>query len=1186
MSIIFIQREMDSKQSSLKTCAVEDNFDSAVDSGEYDMFMGIYELSVTLGHYHPNIHQIMRVLDKSKTSTNDSMEVVLLNDIRLRFEDLQEGEDTEEKPLHEAEQHVFLYLCKELSNMEPDERERMKYIKFCCELFDEDRSKDMGLEETLSFRLRCVDRLHINIQKIMARLDASTDEESNVEVHVNGHLDLSASVTDALNFNGNAAEDASVVVPSDVQREMPVDFPLDIPVGTRLSVTDDPDELPVRDDGDIPLNAAREVSVAIPVNDIVAIPLDIPMEIALDIPVGQQSNAAQEIVRESHGNKDDLAWEHLKQTQHLISEFIRNMTTMVKGGPRTDSDQVQKFPQERPEDLSFLDDGLEDISSGLSHTACDVPINTLPEADNSLSRLTAEKHNKKVTSIPPREKSKNEFKELFDCSDNLQAVRSLTVNMEQQTDLGFASKWQHQRHIFAAPRYIFKLFKSNPGYQWLSDDRNAPNFFEQLDQFYEVRAHKDNAPSTQISVSSILSRLKEFLRSMKKGLPKDITDSDWLNRLGRCQLTQLLTSEEREAYDTWRWQLRDRGGQELTDEDRYRDGLDGLLGSESPYLRRSALNSRLLLRYPHHQHSISESYLLLALGHVGYLYRSLKLKMQKLAKQGESNQALAEYIRAELSSFHEFHNEQLTSRGSLLRLFLRTRGYQQRFQLLLNLLLIVKNGKSRVVSLYNQLGQRVEREEVTVQKWLMIVSHQLLIKLNRWLLQGQLPELGCEEFFIVQSLALTTDKFWQERFQLAEAFSTFFDSRLSMLMISIGRNHMYSRLYLFSNIETIVSTIELHYRLLDVFQQLYQNGDQEPLYQLVSELHLDVCGKVLRCLNDYTPAPLTLFQNLHKYLLLSDVQFVSQLIELLEPVLEGPASFYDLEQLNYMISNMLPIRVPDLYVGETISEASKCWSRFVLHWKLPIHWIALLGESLEQYESVFPGLWKFHHAQYVLCERIMRQHWHFRQRTHLDNKCLEHVQCHFDKLIDILLDLMDVLKSYLLHDVLNEAFAEFKLAIQKARSIDEMLEANRIYLDAIKLGSFQMKTVKRCSDYLERVFSLILDLEGRQQKFYRLFQMYVDYACNDCYVGSILVNCLHDFRLSCQNTCDSLNQLEEEIYAAISDFLLSLHVAGYSSLRLLARKLDSQGFYESRKEVLGFVDTYAFLRMSKKCDAL
>ncbi|XP_002133185.3 uncharacterized protein t-Grip91 [Drosophila pseudoobscura] len=1143
---------MDKKQSSRKISA---------DNEEYDIFMGIYELGVTLGNYRPNVHQIFQVLAKSSkrnTSTNDSMEGVLLNDIRLRYEDLQEQSDAEGKFLHEAEQHIFMCLYKELVGIDTDERERMKYIELCCELFGEDRKKDMGFEESLSFRLKCIDRLHMNIEKITARLDAATDQESNVNVHSNEKFDLHADVADtvfgrtddaldyAVNFNGNDPVEASFEVPVNLQKEMPVDFPSDILIDTRIS-------LPIG----VNVNAPIEESVGAHVSVAVSVPID---------PVDHKTNGVQEIFREFQEKNEDLAWEHLKQTKVLASEFIQTMTIMGKVVPRTNTDQVQKCLQDTTEDLFSLSDDLEDISSGLSK------IYILTKERNSLSRLTVLNDNTKVPTVPPRQKSETDFEELHDYAENTTIVRPYTVNMEQKASSEFTSNLQHQRHIIAAPRYILKLFKSNP-----SMDLNAPNLFEQLDQFYEETEHKDNVLSEEMS--SILSRLKIYLRNIKKDLPKDITYSDWLTRVAKCQLTEILTSAERDA-----WQLRNRGGQELTDEDRYRDALDGLLGFESAHPRLSALNSRLPIRSPHHQHSISESYLLLALGHVGSLYRSLKLKVQELAQQGrtQSDQALAECIRGDLSSFHEFYNQQVNSRGSLLRLFLGTRGFQQRFQVLLNLIVNVQNSKSCVVSLYNQLAQTVDMAEAKVQNWLMIVSNHLLIKLNRWLRNGQLPESGCDEFFIVQNLALSTDRFWQERFQLAEAFSMFFDSRLSMLMISIGRHHMFSRIYLFSNIETFLSTTELHHRLLDVFQQFYQNRDQEPLFQLVSELHSDVCGKVMRCLYDYAPVPLDLFQNLHKYLLLRDMHFVRQLIELLEPVLEGEARFYDTKQLNFMMSNMLSIRVSDLYVGEANSEGSKCWSRFVLHWKLPIHWKALLGDSVKQYASVFPGLWKFHHAYYVLCERIMRQNWHFRKHILLDNNGLEHVQCHFDKLIDILFDLMDVLKSFLLHEVLDEAFAELKLALQKVRSIDEMLEANVIYLDAVKFGSFQTKTVKRSSVYLEKVFSLILDLEGRQQKFYRLFHIYMDYASDDSYVGSILPNRLHDFRLSCQKTCDSLNDLEEEIYAVISDFLLSLHIAGYPALKLLARRLDSQGLYENRKEVLCFVDTHAFWRTTKQ----
>jgi len=101
----------------------------------YDLYMGIWELSVSLGNFNHNVDESVKFITENGSTSNDSFELVLLNDFRTKFEELQDGADSEEKTLHEARSDLFMRLYKELVDIE-QEPLRCEYLNLCYELFD------------------------------------------------------------------------------------------------------------------------------------------------------------------------------------------------------------------------------------------------------------------------------------------------------------------------------------------------------------------------------------------------------------------------------------------------------------------------------------------------------------------------------------------------------------------------------------------------------------------------------------------------------------------------------------------------------------------------------------------------------------------------------------------------------------------------------------------------------------------------------------------------------------------------------------------------------------------------------------------------------------------------------------------------------------------------------------------
>ncbi|KAH8353275.1 hypothetical protein KR084_009952 [Drosophila pseudotakahashii] len=747
-------------------------------------------------------------------------------------------------------------------------------------------------------------------------------------------------------------------------------------------------------------------------------------------------------------------------------------------------------------------------------------------------------------------------------------------------------KWQHQRHIIAAPRAIIKNFKSNSSYEWCLQDPKAPDFYEQLDQFFEITGQRKWGSAFDICVSSIQSRLCTILRR----LPREESYSDWMATVGKCNLGQLLTRNERNAYETLRWQSRDTGDQDLSAGSRFTDALHGMMGYESPHLKVSAITGRLQMRSPQHQDSISESYLLLILGHLGYFYRELKENLAILNQRGETAAALRKSLQKYLLNFHQFYETQKKNPCSLLSLYRQTRGFQLQFQWLLDVLHYIQNEESIIVSLYEESGLRIGYQRSLLLKWLIVASQPLINRLQQWLLSGRLNSTdSLDELFIERSITSNTNDFWQKRYQITEHFSSLFDSQLNETLISVGKTLKYSQKYLGIKVETCLSGKELRNILQETFEHFYQYGEQEPLYEFLRHLHSEVSGEVLKQLREMQPNPEYLFAQLHKYVMLTDVKFIRDFINTFEAVLGEPESFFNIRLFNEMKEQRLRKPIPDLYIDKGLGEGTRCWSRLVLRWKLPNHWIALLGEDAEEYEAISTALWRFRYVDYVLCERI------FRQRTEIHNRIdfkyfqgLEETFNCFGKLISMCLDLMKVLRQYFFRDLLEPAFERLLSACYEAITLDEILEANRIYLKTIKLGCMQTNSLRKSNQYLDRLYNFILRLDDKQQKFFKLCKTSMDYVLevrlksSHNMLSNYYRNQMLNFRWTCENYTDVIDELRDQFTMAMISFLFSLHLSDEDSLRSLALSLDPKGYYIRKDNKLRLVQSFEFKRKTGK----
>lgn len=754
---------------------------------------------------------------------------------------------------------------------------------------------------------------------------------------------------------------------------------------------------------------------------------------------------------------------------------------------------------------------------------------------------------------------------------------SVLVEQFQLPSSLLLARCEHQRHIIAAPIAIIQSLKCNPAYQPLPHEVNPSDFYEQLAQFIETMSLHDI-----INVNNIRERLAAVIRWNIGSLGQ--SPEDCIRELSKFQLGQLLTRQELDSYQVMRWYHRDRGDNNaMTPQERRRDALHAMMGYECQQLIPSSQRLHLVLRSPHYQESISESYLLLALSQVGYYYRRLQIQRNKLIDMGEQGKALLPNIISELFTLHLFYEKQQKTKegASLFHLYANSRHYQLRFQWLLQLCKALTSGGNQLLwTLHWQLGSSGPACDEMLQEWILRATKPLLVQLAKWLTTGELSQ-SKQDFFIEERAGI--EHFWVAKFRLiVQRLPPFLSRQLAQQVLCIGRSHRYAQQFLGIHLSCGLRAEHVQWKLCAACDEFYRERNEQLLEQLIMGLEQETSSELLNHLQMLRPIPLELLTKLHQYLLLSQTDFARDLIELLLPLLEQPVCCYNAQKLNNIMEQLLGQHNSQLYVDQRDNlQATHCWSRFLLRWRQPLHWSALLDHRQPQYAACFESLWQLHYVYYVLNERVQRQQSHFTERISLNNLGdAQEVKLRIERFIGKLRIFIRTLRNYMLHDVLGGAFESLYMACKRVRTVDELLHMHSEYLHEIECGIFQTRQARKSRFYLERLYKIVLQLDGAQQRFLALCQLVVKYLCGAQGQGATTKR-LQEFRWSCQTTCDALDDLDKQFQSDLVNFLLSLYRMGGKCWITLAKNLDGDQFYANNFKQLRDVQTFWYQRKKR-----
>lgn len=1186
--------------------------------------MRLCELSTALGCYQPEPEYFIQAF-----ACKPKKVVYCADHFRNRFFQLTCASDSLNYSLDQIRYRIFLHLYRRLFELEKDNRKRQLYLTLCYKLFDVDKPLVLTIQKNLTICEQFVDRL-AGLTKMVSyycksdleRTDLKKNEDSSkTNLHYFPIKTMKYAYRESYGYlhcyvKGLLWQHEFIVITDLPEQLIPyesVDYEIFLEKQVVLSWNGNRDDLCLfygampqqykeylrsysqlmqceTNNDDIYYQESSSTVAAIPdgnlweSREMILFLTDIIEKICTDFE--SEENAiehAQLVASRDHQTESSQSQyvDEVEQTyeKHMWDNWLDEL--FDEDGRRIVIEELTEDQVSPPSGtlVFMLPEKMisEPEEEPLSEAeAILFKLERCPELDNSL-----ENEGKKVlvTTMQPQSKPTLEVKpELIPKVELDRNLEPVSV----QRILEPLAMCEHHRHIIVAPRVIIQSFKCNPSYQPSPLESDGSDFYEQLAQFIETMALHDI-----INIESIRERLAAVIRWNIGKLGQ--SSENCIKAMAKFQLGQLLTSQELETYKVMSWYHRDRGdNNHMTSEERRQDALHAMMGYECQQLMPSARCLRLVLRSPHYQESISESYLLLSLSQVGYFYRSLQDLRHKLTQLGEQGEALVPCVIREIIVLHDFYKQQQQAKSTplLFHLYACTRSFQLHFKWLLQLCEALTGHNSRLLwTLHCQIGSNSAACDEVLQSWLLNASKPLLVRLGKWLLAGDLSQSKeHEEEFFIEEQEKIVEEFWVAKFRaIVHRLPPFVNRKLAQLVLCVGRSHRYARQFLGIKLKCSLTALQLQIQLSAACVEFYRELDQELLELLITRLQLETSSQLLDQLQVLRPVPLELLTRLHQFLLLSDTDFARELIELLLPLLEQPVCCYNAQQFNDVMGQLLGCHNSQLYVDQSDTpEATHCWSCFLLRWKLPEHWRALLGHSLPQYAAIFGSLWQLHYVYYVLTERVQRQQSHFPERVGLKQLGdAREVRFRFEQFIDKLRGFIRILRNYVLKDVLGSAFERLYMACKETKSVEEMLDLHSEYLHEIEFGIFQTKQARQSRVYLDKLYEILLQLDAKQTKFLELCQLMVKYI-RGLHSLDGTTKRLQEFRWSCQSTCDVLDDLDKQYQSALVNFLLSLYSMGGKQWETLAKKLDSDRFYANNFEQLRVVQTFRYQRKKKK----
>uniref|UniRef100_A0A2H8TSH1 Gamma-tubulin complex component 3 n=1 Tax=Melanaphis sacchari TaxID=742174 RepID=A0A2H8TSH1_9HEMI len=375
-----------------------------------------------------------------------------------------------------------------------------------------------------------------------------------------------------------------------------------------------------------------------------------------------------------------------------------------------------------------------------------------------------------------------------------------------------------------------------------------------------------------------------------------------------------------------------------------------------------------------------------------------------------------------------------------------------------------------------------------------VATRPLMMIMCHWMVDGELLD-NYEEFFIYQCPDVNNLDMWNNRYKIRESMvPTFFTKEDVNRIFRTGRYINFLHTICKSKPDLTPSRKTL--------KDLRNSGDKDlfPMLEqgsIISDLINKACTESSTVVLDILKEKFKLFlhfEGLRRYMLLGQGDFVTSLLEILQPHLDkssgtlGPHTFRNFLDTAVRMSNAQydePIILKTLDVKLLLTSGEDCgWDIFQLNYSTggPLETIFEFSGS-GRYSIMFVFLWRLKRIDFVLSQMWRELNLQIKTSYHIIPE-IRYALKWTNNLVAEMVHSVRQIQFYVLSDVIETEWEHFREAINKASLLETVIEAHNQFLKNIFKRSVQTEETHDLSKKMRQLFESVLELRGIQERFH------------------------------------------------------------------------------------------------------
>ncbi|VVC44645.1 Hypothetical protein CINCED_3A003530 [Cinara cedri] len=375
-----------------------------------------------------------------------------------------------------------------------------------------------------------------------------------------------------------------------------------------------------------------------------------------------------------------------------------------------------------------------------------------------------------------------------------------------------------------------------------------------------------------------------------------------------------------------------------------------------------------------------------------------------------------------------------------------------------------------------------------------VSTRPIMTMICNWMIDGELVD-NYDEFFIYQCPDINNLDMWNNRYTIRESMiPTFFTKEDVNRIFRTGRYINF--------LHTICKSKPDLTQSRKVLKDFRNSGNKDlfPMLEkgsIISDLINEACTESSTVVLDILKDKFKLFlhfEGLRRYMLLGQGDFVTSLLEILQPHLDkpsgtlGPHIFRQFLDTAVRSSNAQfdeQIILETLNVKLLLTSGEDCgWDIFQLDYSTggPLETIFEFDRN-GRYSIMFVFLWRLKRIDFVLSQMWRELNLLIKTSYYIVPE-IRSVSKSTNNLVAQMVHTIRQIQFYVLFDVIETEWQHFKQAFNKATLLETVIDAHNQFLKNIFKRSVQTEETHDLSKKMRQLFESVLELRGIQERFH------------------------------------------------------------------------------------------------------